>query len=198
MNSSNRELLFRETQQFRQPLLWCCVTALGIAVTGPVTYAMIHRLLLNDAGYASGFSDAAIFWGGLAIILTLLGFVGMLALARLTAEVWSDGVTIKYFPFHREELRITPQQIGEFQAKTFKTVRELRRNGGREIPRSNIFSLAGDSGVRLELADGQCYFIGTESPQQLTAAILYSIDPENEAFQGGCSIGQAPAGPPSN
>lgn len=194
MNSPGRKLLFRETQQFRQPLLWCCVVALGVVAMGTVTYAMVHRLLLKQAEYASGFSDATVLVGGLLVVLVFLGFVGILAAARLTTEVWSDGVTVKYFPFHRQGLRITPGQIGKFQPKTFKSVRELRQNGDREIPRSHIFSLSGNSGVRLELADGECYFIGTESPQQLTGAILYSIDPENEAFQGGCSA----AGPPSN
>ena len=173
--SQEQETIFREIQRFRQPLLWLFIVSLSVSLVGVVSHAMLRQLVLGKPLNQHAIPDTVLVFFGTLLILLILGLPVLLALVRLVTEVRLDGLYFGFFPFQRSLVKVEPAQLKNFEMRVFKSVAELRAWRDKKLDRGNILTVNGNYGVHLELSTGQCWFIGSQRPDQLAQAILLAF-----------------------
>ncbi|USZ68211.1 DUF6141 family protein [Halorussus salilacus] len=146
------EVLFRETQTYRQPWLW------GLLALRPA---------LTLVGLARGTRTRADAARELA---SFLGVALLLGTTRLTTEVRDDGVYLKFEPFHRSFRRIPLEDIEEFEAAGYSPLR-YGGWGFRWTPSSVAYTVSGRSGVVFDRTNGRSVYVGSDRPDELLAAV---------------------------
>jgi hypothetical protein len=163
--------LFREEQRFRQPWLWG-VLALSTGTTLVLfAYGMVRQLLLGEPWGDRPMSDAALALVGASVILVDAGLLLLMWSARLTTEVRTGGLYLRFFPFHRTWQRIPFEEILSSEARTYNPIGEYGGWGIRYGLRGKAYNVSGDRGVMLELAGGKTLLVGSQRADELAAAI---------------------------
>jgi uncharacterized protein DUF6141 len=164
----NSPVLFREVQRFRQWWLWLVI------IFGPLTiwYSTYRRFILGEH-YGNRAPD------GLRVALWLLIGIGLPLLfysARLITEVRTDGIYIRFFPFHFSFLRFAFDSIKVYEARTYSPIGEYGGWGIRYGWNGKAYNVNGNQGVQLELTNGKRILIGTQHPLDFMSA-LRSLKP---------------------
>jgi hypothetical protein len=165
----NSPVLFREVQRFRQWWLWLVI------IIGPLTiwYSSYRRLILGEHYGKKQTPD------GLVVPLWLLIGIGLPLLfysARLITEVRTDGIYIRFFPFHLSFLRFAFDSIKACEARTYSPIGEYGGWGIRYSWNGKAYNVSGNQGVQLELNNGKRILIGTQHPLDFMSA-LRSLQP---------------------
>jgi len=173
MNSS--PVLFREVQRFRQWWMWLVI------VIGPLTiwHSTYRRFILGEHYGKRQTPD------GLMVALWLLIGIGLPLLfytARLITEVRTDGIYIRFFPFHLSFLRFAFDSIKFYEARTYSPIRKYGGWGIRYGWNGKAYNVSGNQGVQLELNNGKRILIGTQHPLDFMNALL-SLHPATRSSQ---------------
>jgi hypothetical protein len=155
---------FREAQRFSQPWLW------GLVLIAPAVflYAFVQQLILGKPFGENPMSD------GLLIVMGLLiggGLPWLFYSARLVTEVRTDGLYVRFSPFHRRPRRIAPEEIASCEARTYRAIREYGGWGIHSGRSGRAYNVRGDRGVQLVLRDGRRLLIGSQCADELAAHI---------------------------
>lgn len=113
------------------------------------------------------------------IIVVLAGIGVPIAIAilfyflKLETEVRSDGLYIRFIPFHIRYKRFAADEIDECYARRYKPIREY---GGWGIRcglsgRGRAYNVSGNKGVQLVFKDGRKLLIGSQKAERLQQAI---------------------------
>ena len=165
MNSS---VVFHEVQRFRQRWLWLVI------IIGPLVswYSTYHQFVLGEH-WARQAPD------GVQLALWLLVGIGLPLLfycARLVTEVRTDGVYVRFFPFHFSFLRFPFSSIKHYEARTYSPIGEFGGWGIRYSWNGKAYNVSGNQGLQLELENGKRVLIGSQRPLDLVSA-LRSLEP---------------------
>ncbi len=168
---TQREVLFREVQRFRQPWLW----ALLAIVVGLAWFAFIHELYssLSPREESGEVLVAALVW-----VLVGLGIPALFVLCKLVIEVRRDGLYYRYHPFHSREHVIGWEKIKEAEARTYRPIVEYGGWGIRSAWRGKwgkAYNVYGDRGLQLELVDGKRILFGSQRADELAAAVRMAM-----------------------
>jgi len=160
--------IYREVQQFRQVWILVIVSALS----GLVWYAAVMQLLLHRPMGSSPMTDImlVIFWFILGI-----GLPALLFFSRLVTEVRDDGIYIRFFPFHRTAHRLAFTEVKQYEVRTYSPIREYGGHGIRYGSNGKAYNVSGDSGVQIELLNGERLLIGSQRAEELWRAIQSKI-----------------------
>lgn len=160
----NSAVLFREVQRFRQWWLW-----LVIAI-GPLTvwHSTYRRFILGERIGTRQLADnpLLVLWVAIGIGLPLLFYS-----ARLITEVRTDGIYIRFFPFHLSFLRFAFDSIKACEARTYSPIWEYGGWGIRYGWNGKAYNVSGNQGIQLELNGGKRILIGTQRPMEFLAAL---------------------------
>ena len=160
--------MFEERQRFRQKWLWLVMTT---TLVGPLVVAVGAW---QQIGQGRPFGNHPVSNGGLLAILggTLLvsSLVwGLLWRMELRVRVDQTNVTIRFAPF---PTRVIPRvMIRRAEAETYHPIREFGGWGVRIGAHRRAYSVSGDRGVGLELADGTRLLIGSQRADELARAL---------------------------
>jgi len=165
--ADSEAVYFREVQRCWH--WWPWVPVISAAVF--VWMAFIMQILFGvSAGELGG--KPVPDW--LIIVLFVLFGIGapwLLSSLTLTTEVRTDAVYVRFFPFHSQWIRITPDVIVTVTAGAYNHMRGfhgswiLRGRGGK------TYFMSGNQGVRLELANDRHLIIGSQQAQELAEAV---------------------------
>ncbi len=164
MSATDVEGYFRETQRFRQLWLWFFL----IVTAAFLIYGLIQQLYLGVALGNNPVSDFAL------ILLSLVFGVGMPLFfysIRLITEVRSDGVYVKFFPFHRKFHKVDFSDIEHFEIRYYKALKEYGGWGIRYGLNGKAYNVSGNKGVMLHLQTGKRLLIGTRKPEEFYDAL---------------------------
>jgi hypothetical protein len=151
--------VFREDQRFTQPWLWALVIVAAVAV-----WVVVVAQLVGSGGEESGWALAI-----LAVVVGV-GLPVLFATIRLTVEVFTDRVEIRFRPFVRRTIEFD-SVIGA-EAVTYRPVREYGGWGVKGWSRRKVaYNVRGDRGVLLTLVDGRTVLLGSQRAPDLEAAI---------------------------
>ena len=147
---------FKETQRFTQWWLWLIL----IGTWGSIIYAFVQEPPQTNVAY----------WvtGLIAIGLPIL-FWQM----RLTTRVSSDGIRVRFVPFHFKEQFYPWDSIESAQVRTYSPLREY---GGWGIKygfngQGKVYNVSGNHGLQLIFKSGEKLLIGTQKPEEIQAAV---------------------------
>jgi hypothetical protein len=171
----NSPVLFREVQRFRKWWLWFVISI------GPLTVwlATYRRYVLGEHYEKKPTPD------GLMVALWLLIGIGLPLLfysAKLITEVRTDGIYIRFFPFHFSFLRFAFDSIKACEARTYSPIGEYGGWGIRYGWNGKAYNVSGNQGIQLELNNGKRILIGTQQPLDFMSA-LHSFRPDTRFSQ---------------
>jgi hypothetical protein len=165
--SEEKDLIFHEVQTFgsmlrRLLILFMAVSivifAIGLweTITNPKTTNIFVPTLLSIIAMA------------IPIAVTVLFFI-----LKLETEVRSDGLYVRFYPFHIRYRKFTPQDLAGHYSRTYKPIREYGGWGIRcsFTGKGKAYNVMGNKGVQLVLTNGKKLLIGSQKPDDLAAAI---------------------------
>ncbi len=133
---------FEENQSFRQPWLW----VLMLAVLAILVLASLQAPECSP-------------WIGVGIVLAV---ALLLYSMKLTVQVDSETVRIRFFPFLNKNIALT--DIVRWEARAYRPILEYGGWGIRSSFRKGwAYNVSGNQGVQLELANGKHILIGSAS-----------------------------------
>ena len=170
MNGEN-DVIFREVQRFHQRWLWVLIIIWALAHTGLFGYGMVQQLVFEKPWGDRPMSDTVLAVAGTFAILFAIGIVTLFASTRLITEVRSDGLYIRFVPFHLSFRRIPLEDLAGFEARTYSPMREYGGWGIRFGRRGRAYNVSGNRGVRIDYANGRHILIGSQRADELADAI---------------------------
>lgn len=165
------ETLFREDQQFRQPILWIILLGMSAFCGGTIAW-MISRQVIQDIPFGEDAmsNDKMVLLG--AIILALNGILLLLFYTlKLQTEVTPQGLFIRFKPFHRKTRQIDLSGVTSVVSVQYRPAMDYGGWGIRRGRSGTAYNVTGDLGVRIDYENGYHLLIGTRYPDELKAAI---------------------------
>ncbi len=156
-------VLLREVQHFRQLWLWLMIVIVPIACLISILDVIVFDKCSDPA---SASSIATLIIG----IILGIGIPWLMYVTNLTTEVRTDGIYIRYFPFHRSFRKVS-QEITRCEIRKYNPIREYGGWGIRGFKSDRAYNVSGDMGIQLTYSDGNKLLIGTHRPDELLSAI---------------------------
>ena len=162
-NPVNHPPVFVEIQHVRQWWIWTLVLIVSLCVFWIFAEQIIFGRPIGNNPAPDGF-----IWT--VTLLVGLGMPLLIYSVKLTAEIRTDRLVIRFFPFWR---RTIPNR--DIASATPCTYHPILQYGGWGIRyglgAGMCYTLYGNRGVRLELTTGRKVLIGSQRPDDLAAAI---------------------------
>lgn len=161
--SEERDVLFREVQNFRGKFRLMHLF-LAVAIAGACFAITVAILKSPDKSLGAILGMA----GG--IVLTI-GLVALFVVLRLETEVRSDGLYVRYFPFHLEYKKISLDDLNEYCARRYSPLWEYGGWGIKYGKGGKAYNVSGDWGLQLVFRNGKRLLIGSQKADELEGAI---------------------------
>jgi hypothetical protein len=159
------KILFEEKQHFRQVWLWFIL----IVINGSVIYGVVKRLTVGQL-FEEGYTDRTglILTTVLTMAITILFFN-----LRLETIIKSDGIYVRFFPFHLTFRRYGWDSISKAFVRQYNPLGEYGGWGIRAglFGKGRAFNVSGDKGIQLIFNNGSRLLIGTNKPEEATAVL---------------------------
>ncbi|MBN2098945.1 MAG: hypothetical protein JW753_05030 [Dehalococcoidia bacterium] len=164
MGSGTTFCLYREVQRFWQLWLWLLVAG----VSGVSIWSFVQQIILGKPFGQNPAPDVAV-----VIIAAIfgLGFPVLFYAVNLTTEVRTDGLYVRFFPFHLTFRRMPSESVIRYEVLTYRPIRDYGGWGIRYGRGGKAYNVSGDRGVMLELSDGSRLLIGSQKPEELANAM---------------------------
>jgi hypothetical protein len=167
MTKEKTDIIFQEVQRFGLWLRLLLVFSM-VAVAVIECFALMSMLARPDHPGS-----------GNIVVLIVLGICLPLALcilfwtAKLVTEVRSDGLYIRFFPFHFRYKKIPVEDLHEYYARTYRPIIEYGGCGIRYSisGKSKAYNTTGNRGVQLIMKNGRKLLIGSQKAEELADAI---------------------------
>jgi hypothetical protein len=164
-------MIFQEIQRFRQWWLWLIILSISILLVGTYGYGMIKQLVFGQPWGDNPMSDTMLLIVGGFVIALCAGLIWLFYATKLVTEVRSDGLYIRFFPFHFSFHRIPLEKLKRYEVRTYRPIRECGGWGIRFYKSGKAYNVSGNRGVYLEFLDREPMLIGSQRPEELAKAI---------------------------
>ena len=163
----NSVLIYREQQKFAAWLRWLVYLSMALAVWISV-FALKKEFAEQSQPGILEILLAFIVGIGVPIAIAVL-FVFL----KLETEVRSDGVYVRFLPFHIHFKRFATEDLSEYYARQYKPIREYGGWGIRcgLFGKGKAYNVSGNKGVQLVFKDGKRLLIGSQNAEELEQAI---------------------------
>ena len=166
---NNTQLLYSEKQRFRQWWLWLLV------LIGPVLFAwfILQQIILNSPAGNNPANDFVLLISGGIFGIGLPFFI---YLCGLDTEIRSNGVYVRFRPFHRKSLFYSFEDIKSAESVTYSPIKDYGGWGIRYGKLGKAYNVSGNKGVHLKFRSGQNLLIGSQQNQLLYDSIIEHIN----------------------
>lgn len=156
-------ILFSEKQRFNQ--WWLRVLLLG--ANGLLAYGVITQV-----GLGKQFGDKPSGDAGLILVLALIIVITVFMFSlRLETVIKTDGVYVKFFPFHLSFRRYSWDQIHKSYVRKYNPILEYGGWGLRGLGKNRALNVSGNQGLQLEMEGNKRLLIGTRKPEEVNEII---------------------------
>ena len=159
------ELIYREEQRFPLWFRWLLVLS------------MVFAIVLSIFSLPEILSDQSLPDIPPTIPIVIVGICVPIAIAvlflllKLETEVRSDGLYIRYFPFHINFKRFTAEDLRECYARIYRPILEYGGWGIKCGRKGKAYNVSGNKGVQLVFKSGKQLLIGSQRVKELEEAI---------------------------
>lgn len=167
MLEQDTNLVFREVQRwglgFRCLLVVLLLLAVAVGVFAGVTGMRQEPIELPGVVIAVSCG-----------VLIPLGIAVLIWVSRLETEVRTDGLYVRYFPFHRRFRKFGAEELSECFARKYRPILEYGGWGIRcawTWKGGRAYNISGNEGVQLVFKNGKRLLIGSKEATELEAAI---------------------------
>jgi hypothetical protein len=155
---------FVERQRFTQPWLW----GLLLGVAALFSYGAFRQLVQGVPWGTKPASDPVLF---VVWLLTAVALPALFALSHLRTEVRTDGIRIRFFPFHVRPRVWTWETIAHVEAREYSPLGEFGGWGIRLGFRGWAYNVAGNQGIEITFRAGHRFLVGTQDPDGFMRAV---------------------------
>ena len=160
------ELIYREEQRFSLWLRW--LVALSMALGLSLSIFSLTKMP-PEQGPPEILPIILLIVAGIFVPIAI---AVLLLLLKLETEVRSDGLYIRYFPFHINFKRFTTDDLSEYYARKYKPILEYGGWGIRySLRKGKAYNVSGNKGVQLVFKSGKQLLIGSQRAEELEEAI---------------------------
>lgn len=165
------EILFREDQQFRQPILWVILLGMSAFCVGTIAW-MISRQVIQGIPFGDDAmsNERMVLLGAIIVALNVVLLLLFYRL-KLQTEVTAQGLFIRFRPFHRKTRKIDLSGVSSVASLRYRPAMDYGGWGIRRGRHGTAYNVSGDLGVRIDYENGYHLLIGTRHPEELKAAI---------------------------
>ncbi len=147
---------FKETQRFTQWWLWIVLIGSWIALMYSIATVSAPTTISFFISMGFGMLLPVLFWQ-----------------MRLTTRISTEGIYVRFIPFHFKEKFFPWDSIESAQVRTYSPLMEY---GGWGIKygfngQGKVFNVAGDQGLQLVFKSGEKLLIGTQKPTEIQAFV---------------------------
>lgn len=159
------ELLFSEKQKFKQWWIW--VILLGINILF-ISGAYKQLILKEQFGDRPMSNEGILIASALSLGLTILFYS-----FKLETQIQSDGVYVRFFPFHLSFKYYPWNQISKLVVRQYNPISEYGGWGLRLglFAKGKAFNVSGDKGLQIVFTNNRKLLIGTNKPDELTVVL---------------------------
>ncbi|UCF43902.1 MAG: hypothetical protein JSV99_02975 [Planctomycetota bacterium] len=166
MIDNETDVIFREVQRFSLWLRWMITISMVLAIvidcvalqkksSQQAPPDILPTILLIAVGILLPIAVSVLFW-----------------LLKLETEVRTDGLYIRFFPFHIQYKKFTAEDLSEYYARTYRPILEYGGWGIRCGWRGGrAYNVSGNKGVQLVLKNGKRLLIGSQKAEELADAL---------------------------
>lgn len=159
------DILFRERQRFTQWWIWLLL----LPVNALFAFGLYKQLILEHP-----FGDKPMSNEGLAITFGCTVLLSLLFLyTRLDTEIRTDGIYVRFFPFHFKFKRYSWDQLSKIFVRKYHPLTEYGGWGLRLsiFGKGWAYNISGDQGLQLVFTDKRKLLIGTQQSDELTTVL---------------------------
>jgi len=165
MLDQESNLVFREVQRWGLGFRCLLVVFLLLAAAGGVFAAVMSTRQEPREVFGT------VIVVSCCVVLPL-GFAFLIWVNRLETEVRTDGLYVRYFPFHRRFKKFGAEDLSECFARKYRPILEY---GGWGIrcgwKGGRAYNVSGNEGAQLVFKNGKRLLIGSKEANELEAAI---------------------------
>lgn len=157
----HNEILFSETQKFKQWWLWLLL----LGVNSIFILGVWQQVIGGQA-----FGDNPMGSTGLLVVTALvLLLTALFAVFRLDTQIRKDGIYVRFFPFHLSYKHYSWDSLTKSYIRKYSAITEYGGWGLRfgYFGRGAAYNIAGDTGLQLEFTNRNKLLIGTGKPAEL-------------------------------
>lgn len=162
---NNHEVLFAEKQKFNQWWVWLLLLGINAQLIFGVYKQVYQGMTFGDRPMSN---EGLLFAAGLVFAITIL-FIS----ANLQTRVKSDGIYVRFFPFHLSFKHYQWNSISKSFVREYSPITEYGGWGLRLglFGKGRAFNVSGNKGLQLIFSDNKKLLIGTNKPDELTTAL---------------------------
>lgn len=163
--TESKEVIYREVQYFRQ--IWALVFVLGFALY--MWYGVIQQVIYGVPVGDNPAPDIVliILWALFGVFFPIF----MLVMNKLVTEVRTDGIYIRFGPYHRKYRVFLWNEINHYEAITYSALLRFGGWGIRFGMAGEIaYNVSGDKAVELHLRN-KVIVVGSKDVESLIKAI---------------------------
>lgn len=165
-------ILFKESQRFKQILLWVLLISIFVFVSIPAIYGLIKQLFWGEP-----FGNRPMSNEGLIVVTTvsvLIPFfiIILFGIMKLETVIKSDGIYVRFFPFHTKYKYFSLAELNKCYVRKYSAVGEYGGWGMKGWGNNKSLSVSGDQGIQLEIKEGKKLLIGTHDSDEVSKVLL--------------------------
>ena len=160
-------IIYCEEQRFAAWLRWLVYISMATAVI--ISIISLHK----EFGTANSMNTPAFILAIFTGICIPIAIAALFVLLMLETEVRSDGIYVRFSPFHIHFKRFAPEDLSEFYARQYKPIMEYGGWGIRFglFGKGKAYNVSGNKGVQLIFKNGKKLLIGSQRAEELEVAI---------------------------
>ncbi|MEO8819652.1 MAG: hypothetical protein ABI267_01560 [Ginsengibacter sp.] len=153
------EILFSETQRFKQWWLWILLIGSDI-----YTFYGSYKKIINAHTFGEKPPSIAelLISSWFIVLLTILFLI-----IRLDTQIKKDGVYVKFFPLHFRFRHYSWTQLSKCYVRKYSPMAEYGGWGLRRGFGGRAYNISGNQGLQLEFKNKKKLLIGTQKPVEL-------------------------------
>lgn len=164
-------VIFQESQRFSHTFVWMVVIIVFLVFAGLAGYDLAIHLAMRTPSAGKAISHSAFMIMGIAQIVTILFIFGIFYTAQLMTEVRTDGLYIRFKPFHASYRRIGFESLKTYTVCTYRPIMDYGGYGIHRGWKGWAYNVSGNRGVQIELVNGKKIMIGSQMPEELVKAL---------------------------
>ena len=163
--SEESGLIYREEQKFGSWLQWLIFASILLIV--PLSIFSMSKTPSEEGASKIVALTVLIICG----ILLPIGIAFLFVSLKLETEVRSDGLYIRFYPFHLKFKRFVVEELSEYYAREYRPLLEYGGGGIRCGRKGRAYNVSGNKGVQLVFKNGKQLLIGSQREKELEDAI---------------------------
>jgi len=159
----DNEILFSETQRFKQWWLWILLIGSDLFIM----YGFYKQVIKGNTFGSKPASNTEL----LIIAFVTLMFTILFLIIRLETQIRKDGVYVKFFPLLLKFRHFSWDQLSRCYVRKYSPMAEYGGWGLRFGFGGKAYNISGNQGLQLEFKNKKTLLIGTQRPEELNEAL---------------------------